>query len=357
MDSRITMLKELTDAPGLPGYEHEVQKVVRRYLEPYAELETDNLGSIIGKKSGSSDRPRIMIAGHMDEIGFIVTQVTKEGFIKFIPLGGWWEQVMLAQRVVVKTAKGDVIGVIGSKPPHLLSADERGKVVQKKDMFIDIGAKDKEQAEKEFGVRLGDPIIPVSEFTQMSNEKLVMAKALDCRAGVAIFIDVIKELSTIDHPNTVYGVGTVQEEVGLRGAGTSAAVVKPDICFALDVGIAGDMPGVGESLSAEKLGNGPTIMLYDTSMVPHLKLRNFVVDLATELGIPHQFNALLGGGYDSGKVHTYDRGVPSLVIALPTRYIHSHTGIIHMDDYAHTVRLLVELIKRLDEKTVRELLV
>ncbi|MBT9135401.1 MAG: putative aminopeptidase YsdC [Firmicutes bacterium] len=353
MDNTLTLLKEITDAPGVPGFEHEVRKIIRTYLEGYAEISTDRLGSIICKKPGTADGPRIMLAGHMDEIGFMVSKVTKEGFIKFQTLGGWWSQVMLGQKVIIKTGKGDITGIIGSKPPHILSADERNKVVDKDDMFIDVCAADEKEATEEFGIRLGDAIVPDAQFTVMKNEKYLMAKAWDDRLGCALFIEVLKALQGVEHGNTVYGVGTVQEEVGLRGATTSSFVVNPDIGIALEVGIAGDTPGA-EKMS-EKLGKGPAILLYDASMVPHVKLRNFVIDVAKEVGIPLQFDVMPGGGTDAGRMHITGRGVPSLVIAVPTRYIHSHYGIIHRDDYEQAVKLVVELVKRLDAAKVSEL--
>jgi len=350
------MFQELTEAPGVSGYESEIRKVIRKYAEPFSTIEYDNLGSIVCKKVGTSETPKIMIPGHIDEIGFMVTNITAEGFLKFIPLGGWWDQVMLAQKVVVKTAKGDVVGLVGSKPPHILTPEERKKVVEKKDMFIDVGAADAEEASKSFGIRPGDPIIPISPFEPMKNEKLLMAKAWDDRVGAALFIDVLKELKTIDHPNTVFGVGTVQEEVGLRGAQTSAAVVEPDVCITLEVAIAGDMPGMKkDEPPTEKLGKGPVILLADATMIPNTQLRDLIVQTAEENNIPYQFSAMMGGGTDGGKVHMFAKGVPSVVLGVPTRYIHSHTGILHYDDYMHTKNLLVELMKKLDQETVEQL--
>lgn len=351
MDETLKMLKELTDASGVPGFEREVREVIRKYVEPYAKVETDHLGSIVAKKQGTSSSPRIMLSGHMDEIGFMVKYITEKGFIKFTPLGGWFDQVLLAQRVIVKTRKGDIPGVIGSKPPHILDPEARKKVVERKDMFIDIGASSAEEA-KEWGVRPGDPIVPVSEFTVMKNPDLLMAKAWDDRLGCAFFIDVIKALANADHPNTVYGVGTVQEEVGLRGAKTSAHLVDPDICFALEVGIAGDVPGVEKTEAQEELGKGPVILVYDRTLIPNARLRDLVVDTAEENGIPYQFDAMEGGGTDAGMVHLHEEGVPSLVIGVPTRYIHSHAGIINRKDYENAVKLMTAVIRKLDKDTV-----
>lgn len=347
----MTMLDDLTTAPGIPGFEEPAADVMRRYLGLFTDVSRDTLGSVIGRKQGTAGSPRVMVAGHLDEIGMMVTQIRDDGFLKFQTLGGWWEQVMLAQRVHVVTKAGPIIGVIGSKPPHILGADERKKIVEMKAMFIDIGAQNREQAES-WGVRPGDPVVPVSPFTVMRNEKLVMAKAWDNRFGCAAGIEVARQLQGVDHPNTVHIVGTVQEEVGLRGARTTAHLVDPDVAFALDVGIAGDTPGISSEEAQGRIGKGPVILLYDRTMIPHLGLRNLVIATAQEEEIPHQFDAVPGGGTDAGQIHLLKGGVPALVIGVPTRYIHSHASILHLDDFQNAVRLLVEVIKRLDKPTV-----
>ncbi len=350
LDETLTMLKDLTDARGIPGNEREVREVMTKYIAPYSdELTTDGLGSLIAKQGENG--PKIMVAGHLDEVGFMVTNIDEKGFLRFQTVGGWWSQVMLAQRVTVVTRKGDVTGVIGSKPPHILSPEARKKPVEIKDMFIDIGAVSKEEAE-EWGVRPGDMVVPYFEFTVMNNEKMLLAKAWDNRIGCAIAIDVMRQLKNEKHENIVYGVGTIQEEVGLRGARTSAQLIQPDIAFGVDVGIAGDTPGVSNKEAMGKMGDGPQIILYDASMVSHKGLREFVTDVADELKIPYQFDALPGGGTDSGAIHTSNRGVPSLSITIATRYIHSHAAMLHRDDYENAVKLIVEVIKRLDRETV-----
>jgi endoglucanase len=355
LDETLTMLKDLTDAKGIPGNEREPRAVMKKYIESYAdEITYDGLGSIIAKKVGAEGGPKIMVAGHLDEVGFMVTQIDDKGFLRFQTVGGWWGQVMLAQRVTIVTNKGEVTGVIGSKPPHILSAEARKKPVEIKDMFIDIGASGREEAEG-WGVKPGDMIVPHFDFTVMNNEKMLLAKAWDNRIGCAIAIDVLKHLQGESHQNIVYGVGTVQEEVGLRGAKTSAQVVKPDIGFALDVGIAGDTPGITEKEALSKLGKGPQIILYDASMVSHKGLRDFVTGIADELNIPYQFDAIAGGGTDAGSIHLTNQGIPTIAITIATRYIHSHSGIIHRDDYENAVKLIAEVIKRLDRETVNRI--
>ncbi|WP_431027479.1 M42 family metallopeptidase [Lysinibacillus sp. LZ02] len=357
LDPTLQMLKELTDANGIPGNERAPREVMKRYIAPFAdEIETDNLGSLIAKKVGDEKGPKIMIAGHLDEIGFMVTQIDEKGFLKFQTVGGWWGQVMLAQRVTITTRKGEeIIGVIGSKPPHILSPEARKKPVDVKEMFIDIGAVSKEEAVK-WGVAPGDMVTPYFEFNVMKNEKHLLAKAWDNRIGCAIAIDVMRALKDENHPNIVYGVGNVQEEVGLRGAKTTTFKIRPDIGFAVDVGVAGDTPGVTPKESTSKIGAGPQIVIYDASMVSHKGLRDFVVDIAEENNIPYQFESLSGGGTDAGSIHLTANGVPSLAIGVATRYIHSHAGILHRDDYENTVKLLVEIIKKLDQKTVNKII-
>ncbi len=352
-DSILNILEELTNASGVSGNEGPARAVMIKHIEQYAdEVVVDNLGSLIAKKGQNG--PKILIAGHLDEIGFMVTRITDEGFIKFQTLGGWWEQVMSAQRVKVITRKGELIGVIGSKPPHILKTEDRKKPVDVKELFIDIGAKDKKEAE-EFGVRPGDSIVPDSKFTIMSNPNLIMAKAIDNRVGCAATIEVFKGIKNKKHNNILYGVGTVQEEVGLRGAQTSVFAVKPDIAFSIDTGLAGDTPGISPDDASSKLGKGPQIFIYDASMIPHKGLRDFVINVAEEENIPFQFSTIPFGGTDAGRFHLYGSGVPSLFIGIPTRYIHTHASIFHRDDYENAIKLLLKLIERLDEKTVLEI--
>lgn len=353
MDDTLTMLKDLTDAPGVSGFEEPVRRVMRRYLEPLGDIMTDNLGSIVGRKVGLADGPKVVLAGHLDEIGFMVTRVTDDGYLKFQTLGGWWEQVMLAQRVEVYTRQGTVIGVIGSKPPHILTPEERNKVYDKRQMYIDIGASSREEVES-WGIRPGDPVVPVCPFTEMRNPELLMAKAWDNRFGCALAIEVVRRLQGQQHPNQVYAVGNVQEEVGLRGATTTTNLIAPDIGIALDTGIAGDTPGVGPDDAEGKLGKGPVVLIYDGSLIPHVGLRDLVIDTAQAEGIPLQFDKMPGGGTDAGKMHVFGAGVPSLVVGVPVRYIHTHASIMHRGDFDQAAQLLVAVIKRLDAALVQQ---
>jgi endoglucanase len=347
MDATVKLLKDLTEAHGIPGYEAPVREVTRQYLAPLGALSQDKIGSLICRKDGQAAAPRVMLAGHMDEIGFMVKHITKEGFIKFLPLGGWFSQVLLGQRVIIKTIKGDVVGVIGVKPPHLLSADERNKVVTLKEMYIDIGATSQEEV-AEIGVRTGDPVVPRADFVELAGGKAYLSKAFDDRIGVALVIAALQALQQQAHPNTVYGAATVMEEVGLRGATTCVDAIDPDVAIVLESDIAGDVPGVTPEESSVKLGQGPTVVLYDARMIPNLKLRDLVMDKARELGIPLQTSTLEGGATDGAAIHLHKSGVPTVVIAVPARHIHSHSSIIHRQDYDNAVKLLVALVACLD---------
>lgn len=356
LDDTLTMLKELTDAKAIPGNEREARDVMADYIKPYAdELTQDGIGSLVAKKVGQENGPKVMITGHLDEVGFMVTKIDKKGFLSFQTVGGWWSQVMLAQRVTIVTRDGQTVtGVIGSKPPHILSPEARKKPVDIKDMFIDVGATSKEEV-LGWGILPGDMIVPYFEFTVMNNEKHLLAKAWDNRIGIAIAIDVMRQLKEEQHPNVLYSVGAVQEEVGLRGAQTVSSLVQPDIGFAVDVGVAGDTPGITEQEATGTMGDGPQVLLYDASMISHKGLRELVIETAEEKDIPYQFGVIAGGGTDAGAIHISNNGVPSLAICIPTRYIHSHAGILHRDDYENTVKLLVEVIKKLDRETVNQI--
>jgi putative aminopeptidase FrvX len=367
MKLNIDKLETWTNAFGPSGFELEVAKLIKDYVSQFAEVSQDKTGSLIFQKGDQG--PKIMLAGHMDEIGFIITGINKQGYLTFNQLGGWWDQTLLSQRVIIKIRDGTKItGIIVAKPPHILDPEERKKVVVKTNMFIDVGCKSKKEVEA-LGIKIGDPAVPDSKFeilkrTQITKEKdeekkkevtLAMAKAFDDRIGAFIAAEVIHRLKeeNIDHPNQVYGVATVQEEIGLRGARTAAHVIQPDVGFALEVDIAGDVPGVEKTKAPAEMSKGVSILTGDATMIPNPRLKHFVLDIAKEKGIDHQLSLVLGGGTDAGVIHITGAGCPSLVISVPTRHIHSHNGILDLGDVEKAVELLVEVIKRLDEKTVK----
>lgn len=343
------LLKELTEAKGVSGFEEEVREIMHRELK-LADIKIlhDHTGSIFGEKEGS-DQLRVLLAGHLDEVGFMVSQITRSGYLRFSPLGGWWSQVLLSQRVHIVTEKRTFTGVIGSKAPHVLTPQERNKVYPIKEMYIDVGARSDEQV-KEWGIRVGDPIVPICPFEILPDGDTILAKALDNRVGCYLAIEVLKRLKNEKHPNTLVVGATVQEEVGLRGATTAPYATEPDVAIALDVGVAEDDPGNDKNENVH-LGGGPLITFLDATMIPNRGLRNFVIDIAEKNHIPYQVDVMPGGGTDAGKFHLFKKGVPSIVIGVAARYIHSHVSMVSKRDVEQTVQLLTELLKQLDRQT------
>jgi putative aminopeptidase FrvX len=252
------------------------------------------------------------------------------------------------------TGKGPVIGVVGSTSPHLLEMDKRKKVLNIDEMFIDVGVKEGYGVSKKLGVSVGDAIVPYSPFTIMNHKKMYLAKAFDDRVGCAAVIEVMQKLKRSRHPNTVFGIGTVQEEVGLRGAATAAFKCDPDVAIAIDVGPTKDTPGI-KTDSEDKLGAGASIFVYDAGLIPNVKLKRLVIDTAEKNKIPYCLVTLQRGATDAGRIHMIKQGVPSICIAVGTRYIHGHTSIIYRDDYLNVVKLVTALIRRLDKKTVSDM--
>lgn len=357
--------EKLTNCFGPSGFEREALKIMREYVKPYADkVSMDKLGSLLFEKKGTSDAPVVLLPGHVDEVGYIVSSINKQGFITFNPLGGWFDQTLLGQRVNIRTSKGDVHGVIAAKPPHLLSEEERSKVVKKEHMFIDVGASNEEEV-KSMGIRIGNPAVPVSLFSTFDkkkfkdgkskgNETICFGKAFDDRVGAFAAAEVVRILAEkkIKHPNKVIGAATVQEEVGLRGARTTGYVTKPDVCITLEVDISGDVPGIEPHQAPTKMGDGPSITTYDGSMIPNADLVEFLMSVADKGKIPYQLSQIARGGTDAGIIHLSHAGCPSIVLSVPTRHIHSHVGLFSMNDLDNCVKLVVEAVKRLDKKTV-----
>ncbi len=366
------LLEELCNAFGPSGFEHEAQLIARDRGAGFADkVLYDRMGSVIFQKGDKG--PKIMIAGHVDEIGFVVTDIDKKGFLKFHRLGGWWDQTLLTQEVVIRPSEGDekIVGIIGAPPPHVLTPEMRNKVLTMDKMYIDIGCTSADEV-RELGIRVGDPAVPYSKFRTMRRKRkekknpdeedseeierdvtVAVAKAFDDRIGVFIVLEALRRITeeNIDHPNTVYFVSTTQEEVGLRGARTAAQMLQPDIGFAVDVDISGDVPGA-EGL-VQKMGKGVSISAGDGSMIPNPRLRRFVLDLAEKNEIRHQPAFLKRGGTDAGVIHITGMGAPSLFLGVPTRHIHSHHGMLDISDVESAVDLLVEIIRNLDEDTAK----
>lgn len=345
----IELLSMLAMAHGTSGREAAVRRIFREEL---GSVETDRLGNVFCEKRGGAAHPRIMVSGHMDEVGFVVQAITKNGLIKFLPVGGWWSHTLLAQRVRILTRGGtEILGVIGAKPPHFLSDAERERLIKIEDMIIDVGALSGEDVRERFGIGLGDPIVPESPFTPLHNPDFLLCKAFDDRVGMAVTIHALKLLRDMDHPNTVIGGGTVQEEFGVRGAQTVGATVRPDAAIVLEGTPADDFPGIPEDERQGAVGRGVQIRVQDPSAILDPAFVSHAMAVAESEGISHQVAVRRSGATDARAIQIHDRGVPTIVLGVPARYIHTHNSIIHMEDYLSTLRLVLALLKSLDSKT------
>ncbi|MGB9838302.1 M42 family metallopeptidase [Methanothermobacter sp.] len=337
------LMKRLSLASGVSGFEGEVRDIIASELEGHVDrIEEDRLGNIIATRSGSG--PSVMLAAHMDEIGLMVRHIDKKGFIRFSKIGGISDQMILNQAVWIHGENGPVMGVIGSKPPHRMKAAERKKVTTHDNMFIDIGAESREDAEEL--VSVGDPVTFHAPYSELPNSRFT-GKALDNRIGCLVMVEVLKR---VDADATVYGVGTVQEEVGLKGARTSAFRLNPDMALALDVTIAGDHPGMKEEEAPAKLDGGPAVILTDAGgrgIITHPGVKDWLLETAREEDIPVQIEVSEGGTTDATAIHLTREGIPAGVVSVPTRYIHTTVSMASMKDIKMTVDLLVKAIERL----------
>lgn len=339
----IDLLSRLSNAPGISGHEEQVREIIIKEIEPYVDnIEVDMMGNLIATKHGTVTS--IMLAAHMDEIGLTVRYIDNDGFVFFNPIGGWFDQTLLNQKMIIQTKSGKCPGIIGSKPPHVMKSIEYEKVIKIDDMFLDIGATCKWEAEK-MGVEIGDQIIPDTQFTILHND-MVAGKALDNRAGCVMLIEAIKKMKNVNV--TVHAVFTVQEEVGLKGAKTSAYKLNPDVAFATDVTIAGDHPGISLKESNIKIGAGAAIIVSDGQgrgiIVPEIVL-NRIKDVAKEYDIPIQLEASGGGTTDGMAIQLTREGIPTGVISIPTRYIHTPYSVINLKDLENSVRLLTHILE------------
>jgi endoglucanase len=342
--SIVEVLEKLSNACGVAGREDEVRKIMRDSLKPYVdEILEDKLGNIIAVKKGKKNAPRVMLAAHMDEIGLFVKTITKEGFLQFTKVGGIDDRILLGQKVMVHTEKGPLHGIIGSKPPHIQKEEERKKVLTYDELFIDIGAESQEEAKK-IGVKIGDPVSFDIRFAKIGND-VVIGKAFDDRVGCAIMIETMKMLKQTEC--TVYAVGTVQEEVGLRGATVAAFGIYPDVGIALDVTVAGDVPGVKEVEAPVKMRKGPAIEVADMGLITHPKVLRLLVEAAEENNIPYQLETGLPGSTDAARIALTREGVPSGVVSVPTRYIHSPASMASLKDMENAVKLTVAALQKI----------
>ena len=337
------LLKRIIEATGVSGYEKEIAGIMSAELKKSCDdVRVDNFGNVIAKKG--KGKCKIMLAAHMDEVGFMVKHITKEGYIHFIKVGGIDDRILPAQRVVIKAKKGDCLGIIGTKPPHLQKDEDRKQPLKYEDMFIDIGCASREAAEKR--VEIGDIAI-FEPNAGVLNGKLCYGKAIDDRIGCYALIKIMEKL---DVDAEVYAVATGQEEVGLKGARTAAFNVSPDYAIAIDTTIAGDTPQITERESSLKLGQGVAITIIEASgrgVIVNEKMKNLLMDTAKKNKIKYQVDVIEGGVTDGAIISMNKEGVPTGVLSIATRYIHAPTSVFHTDDLDTAVKLTIKAVEGL----------
>jgi endoglucanase len=351
----IDLLKDLTLLPGVPGNEKCVRNFMEKELEKYTKNTfKDNTGSIAFEFKGEKSNPKVLLIGHMDEIGFMVHSITKSGLIKFIQLGGWDARSLMSSPVEIINTEGKrVFGLIGSVPVHHLGDSNTKLSIE--DLIIDIGADSDVDVEKTFKIRKGDFIVPVTSYYHIKEKDYLVSKAFDDRVGIAIAIETGKYFAKEKHPNILYCAGSAQEEVGCRGATTIANLVKPDLAIVVEGAPGDDFPS-NKDESQAKRNAGVQIRMIDPTMIANKEFINFVIKTAEKLKIPYQIAVRKSGGTDAGKIHLADMGVPTVVLSAPVRYAHSHNNILSIKDYKAVRDLAIALIKILDTKTLKKIM-
>lgn len=325
------LLRRLTEASGVSGYESEVRDLLRAEISGRVdEIRVDNIGNLIATKRGPEGSPRIMIAAHMDEIGLIISHIDKSGLLRFKKVGGIDDRVLVAKTVLVGPNK--VPGVVGAKPIHLQEEGETEKPFRHDQLYIDIGAKSREEAEEK--VKLGDAACFATTYDEFG--RVVKAKALDDRIGCTILAEILKDRYDL----TIHAVFTVQEEVGCRGAAVAAYALSPDLGLVLEGTTCADIPGTPEQNHTTSLGAGPAISLMDATSIANKRIVQELARLAEDNQIPYQFRRTTFGGNDAGRIHLTREGIPSGSLSVPCRYIHSPVSFAHLDDFENAKKLL-----------------
>ena len=357
LDDTARLLKSLSEAPGPSGFEEEVRKiVVGEFSALGAKIEYDGLGSVLATlPGGAASGPRVMVTAHLDEVGLMVQHITPDGFLRVKTLGGILEQALPDQRWTILGRNGPVPAISGLRTTHVLPASQRGVVWPLEETFLDVGAGSREEVEK-MGIRPGDGIAPMSSFLALPNGRYA-GKAWDDRVGLGVMIAASRRIraENIALRTPIVWVATTQEEIGLRGAQTAVQKARPDLGISIEAGVSADYPAIAPTQAQERLGAGPGLFLLDSTMIPNRKLRDFFFDVAQQSKIPLQPNVLTGYGEDGAEIQRYDSGRPVVNMTVPTRYLHSHTGIIQRADFDRAVDLLVQVLTRLDAAKVTEL--
>lgn len=353
-DSYLDFASAFSNANGTSGFEDEVLVLARKFARSSITIEEDKIRNLYLRSSrNTGNRPVVMIDGHSDEVGFMVQSVNKNGTLKFIPIGGWSAQVVMGQRVRVRNQNGDYLpAIVGAKPPHFVKAEDKGKIIDISDMFIDIGAMSKKEACEDYGIEPGAPVVPDTTFSFDANRGLIMGKAFDCRLGCTAVIETLNRVEDMQPKVDVVGTLSSQEELGLRGAQVAARRVDPDVAIIFE-GTPADDVFKEEDTAQGVLKKGPQIRHRDNSMMANPRFVAFARKIAENAGIPFQDAVRDSGGTNGGMVTLAGRGVPVVVLGVPVRYIHAPHGLAAIDDLQWAVVWACEIIKQLDEDIIK----
>lgn len=339
----IELLRKICQTPGAPGFEQPIRSLLQKELQAFVdEMQVDAMGNLVALKKGKHQK-KLMLTAHMDEIAFIVQHIDDDGFIRFLPLGGFDAKTLTAQRVIIH-GKKEIMGVMGSKPIHLMNPEERNKAPLIKDYFIDTGMT---KSELDDLISIGNPITRERELIRMG--KCFNSKSLDNRISVYVLLEVMKSIAISIPDVDVYAVFTVQEELGLRGAKSAAHQIAPDFAINIDTTIAFDVPGAQAHEMITKLGQGVAIKLYDSSVIPDSRMISLLKECAKKENIPWQPELLAGGGTDTAAVQMSGNGVITGAISIPTRHIHQVIEMVHEDDVVSAIKLLKSSIKQISK--------
>ncbi|MCL2621084.1 MAG: M20/M25/M40 family metallo-hydrolase [Defluviitaleaceae bacterium] len=347
----VDLIKDLTSAFGCPGFEDDVVAVARKYAPDSVEIVEDSMRNLYFYPKGgiNPDLPTVLVDAHSDEVGMMVQAIKDNGTLTFMPLGMWSPPVLLAQKLVIKNRKGEfVYGVVASRPPHFGGNESDLKVT---DMVIDIGATSKEEVMEKYHIGVACPIVPFGEFNYNQATDIMMSKAFDCRLGCAAVIEVIEQVATEKLGINVIGALSAQEEVGMRGAKVVANVVKPDVAICFEGTPADDTFAPTEMIQTA-LKKGPMLRHIDPGMITHPRFIRLALDVAEKKGIPVQESVRTGGFTNGSAYQVSQMGVPNIIIAHPSRHVHSPNSIAYLPDYKNGVKLAVEILRTLDKNII-----
>ncbi|MGX7091806.1 M42 family metallopeptidase [Hutsoniella sourekii] len=354
----IDLIKDLSNAFGPSGFESEVKEIAKNYVQSFASYKEDKMGNLLINMGSDQENkgPRILLDAHMDEVGFIVQNIRPNGMLEFLPLGGWTPYTIPAHLVHIKTRSGELIkGVVASKPPHYMSEAERNQNVTIQSLVIDVGSKSSQETQ-DLGIEIGNPVVPCVEFESLHQDQILLGKAFDCRIGVAALLETLQDIAPIKDSLDcqIQAALTTQEEVGLRGAKVIANQVACDLAIVFEGAPADDSFAPDYQIQSG-LGKGPMLRHFDTTMITHPGFQALALDTAKELKIPVQVAVRSGGGTNGAAYHLAQQGIPTIVVAVPVRYPHTHYGYVAYEDYQACKELVTAILKKMNSATYQAL--